>query len=280
VLDNGKGEVLHVNPLNGNVYNVLASGFPNEASLNALTFDFLGNGFVSDSGLGRIYMIPFNGGGSTWTIWNSDQRLKALNQWQQCTPNPPPTPPTCITGTATLLPSVGANGVEFLPPGCATNPQPPGGQPRCRSLYVANTANRNIISIPVNDDGTAGVAFTGVNGINGPDGIAIDGSNNIWVAANQSDEIVVTNPTGEVIAKLGDFGGIDSESRVIGLLFPASLAFSNDRKTLFVSNAAFTGARSIDTPWTQRVRNYTVSKIVLPTTNPPIPTTGLFVTPP
>ena len=83
-----------------------------------------------------------------------------------------------------------------------------------------------------------------------------------------------------MIAKLGDFGGIDSESRVIGLLFPASLAFSNDRKTLFVSNAAFTGARSIDTPWTQRVRNYTVSKIVLPTTNPPIPTTGLFVTPP
>jgi hypothetical protein len=30
----------------------------------------------------------------------------------------------------------------------------------------------------------------------------------IWVAANQAVEIVVVDPTGKVIAKLGDFDGV------------------------------------------------------------------------
>ena len=82
-----------------------------------------------------------------------------------------------------------------------------------------------------------------------------------------------------IVPKLGDFGGIDSQGRVIGLLFPASLAFTNDNSTLYVTNFAFNGAASIDTPWTNEVTTYTVSKIVLPTTNPPFPTTGLFHVP-
>ena len=104
-----------------------------------------------------------------------------------------------------------------------------------RIMYVANTAFHQIIKIPV-AGGTAGPASIFITGINAPDGIAIDRDDNLWVCANQEDEIVVIDPTGKVIAKLGDFNGIDPKGFPRGLLFPASLAFSNDRSTLYVSN--------------------------------------------
>ena len=52
---------------------------------------------------------------------------------------------------------------------------------------------------------------------------------NIWICANQEDEIVVIDKTGKVIAKLGDFRGIDQNGIAQGLLFPASPAFSKDK---------------------------------------------------
>jgi sugar lactone lactonase YvrE len=64
----------------------------------------------------------------------------------------------------------------------------------------------------------------------------IDANDNIWICANQEDEIVVVDKTGEVIAKLGDFEGIDPKGIVHGLLFPASLASSQDGKWLYVTN--------------------------------------------
>ena len=75
-----------------------------------------------------------------------------------------------------------------------------------------------------------------ITGINAPDGIAIDRKDNIWICANQEDEIVVIDKTGKVIAKLGDFDGIDHNGIAQGLLFPASPAFSKDKSTLYVSN--------------------------------------------
>ena len=76
-----------------------------------------------------------------------------------------------------------------------------------------------------------------------------------------------------MIAKLGDFGGIDPKGIVRGFLFPASLAFSNDKSILYVSNLTlflpFAGAHAaIDSPWTLQVNGYTVSK--LPAKIPPI----------
>jgi hypothetical protein len=77
-----------------------------------------------------------------------------------------------------------------------------------------------------------------------------------------------------VIAKLGDFRGIDQEGIVRGLLFPASLGFSKDRKTLYVTNLTlflpFAGAQAaIDSAWTLQVKRYTVSQ--LPAKIPPFP---------
>ena len=173
------------------------SSIPN-SGLNALTFDKAGNVYVSDSAQGIIWKIGPDG---VATPWNNSPLLRP--------------------GTG-LTPPFGANGVEFNNAGTI--------------MYVANTAFHQIIQIPVNSNGTAGTASIFITGINAPDGIAIDRDDNLWVCANQEDEIVVIDPTGKVIAKLGDFNGIDPKGIARGLLFPASLAFSNDGSTLYVSN--------------------------------------------
>jgi sugar lactone lactonase YvrE len=137
-----------------------------------------------------------------------------------------------------------------------------------------------IIQIPVNGDGSAGTPSVFITGINSPDGIMVDLDDNIWICANQEDEIVVVDKTGKVIAKLGDFAGIDPKGIARGLLYPASLAFSPDGKWLYVSNLTLfqpflapllpgnPQLLAIDSAWTLQVQGYTVS--VLPAKIPPI----------
>jgi sugar lactone lactonase YvrE len=230
VIDFGAGKVLHVDPVTGN--SSVFMGPVAGSGLNALTFDKLGNVYVSDSFNGVIWKTGPNGGPPT--AWSSDPLLQP--------------------GTG-LTPPFGANGVEFNNAGTV--------------LFVANTATHQIIQIPVNANGTAGTASIFITGINAPDGIAIDRKDNLWICANQEDEIVVLDKTGKVIAKLGDFNGISDDGIVHGLLFPASLAFSKDGKTLYVSNLTLflpyaTGSAqstAVDSAWTLKVKHYTVSKI-------------------
>ena len=228
VLDFGAGKVLHVDPVTG-ASSVFMTPTVAGAGLNALTFDRLGNVYVSDSFNGIIWKTGPNGG--TPTIWSNS--------------------PLLGPGTG-LTPPFGANGVEFNNAGTV--------------MYVANTAFHQIIQIPVNPNGSAGAASIFITGINAPDGIAIDKHDNLWVCANQEDDIIVLDRTGKVIAKLGDFNGISERGVVRGLLFPASLAFSLDRKTLYVSNLTlflpFAGAQAaVDSPWTLEVKRYTVAKL-------------------
>ncbi len=87
-------------------------------------------------------------------------------------------------------------------------------------------------------------------GINAPDGIAVDGDDNLWVVANQEDEIDVINPNvvtsqgtlAKVVAKRGDFDGISKDGTVQGLLFPASPAFSPDGKFCLCVEPCFVSA--------------------------------------
>ena len=228
VLDFGAGQVLHVDPATG-ASAVFMTPTIGGAGLNALTFDKLGNVYVSDSFNGVIWKTGPNGG--TPTIWSSS--------------------PFLGPGTG-LTPPFGANGVEFNNAGT--------------TMFVANTAFHQIIQIPVNPDGTAGTASIFITGINAPDGVAIDKQDNLWICANQEDDIIVLDKTGKVIAKLGDFNGISERGLVRGLLFPASLAFSLDGKNLYVSNLTlflpFAGAQAaVDSPWTLQVKRYTVAKL-------------------
>jgi len=239
VLDFGNGNVLNVDPNTGSS-SILASPGAG-AGINALTFDANGNGYVSASFSGAIYKVPSAGG--SFSTWKAD--------------------PLLGNGGGSLTPPFGANGVEFSNDG--------------KTLFVANTAFHQIIQIKVNSDGSAGAASIFVTGINAPDGIAIDSKGNMWICANQEDEIVVLDPTGKVIAKLGDFGGIDEHGIVRGLLFPASLAFSKDGGTLYVSNLTLylpfadplPGNIAIDSPWMLQVQGYTISS--LSTKIPPFP---------
>ena len=126
-------------------------------------------------------------------------------------------------------------------------------------LFVANTGNDTILKIPASGAPVAELT----NSVNGADGLAIDEHDNIWVCANQSDEIVVVDKTGKAIAKLGDFDGIGERGTPRGFLFPASLVFSGE--FVLVTNLALDttpfGFQTIDTQWTQEVKTYTVAKI-------------------
>ena len=227
VLDFGAGTVLHVDPMSGSS-SIFVPAIAN-SGLNALTFDKLGNAYISDSFNGVIWKVGPNGGAPT--IWASS--------------------PLLGPGSG-LTPPFGANGVEFSNDG--------------KVLFVANTAFHQIIQIPVNPNGSAGTASIFITGINAPDGIAIDRDDNIWICANQEDDIIVVDKTGKVIAKLGDFNGFSKDGVARGLLFPASLAFSLDDKTLYVSNLTlflpFAGAMAaVDSAWTLQAKQYTVSAI-------------------
>jgi sugar lactone lactonase YvrE len=151
VIDFGNARVLKVDPTTG-----LSSIFmtvPTPAAstgLNALTFDAAGRVYVSDSFNGTIWTTGANGGLATSFV--TDPLL-----------------------TTTGVPPFGANGLGFNKAGNA--------------LFVTNTGNDTIVKIPV-AGGVAGTPSVFVNSINGADGLVIDSSDNLWVAANQADEIV------------------------------------------------------------------------------------------
>jgi sugar lactone lactonase YvrE len=216
------------------VFMTLPAGMTANAGLNEMTFDRDGNVYVSDSFQGIIWRVGPGGGQAT--AWVTHALL-----------------------TTTGTPPFGANGLAF--------------NRQRNALFVANTGNDTIVRIPVSD-GTPGTPAVFVNSINGADGLAIDEDNNIWVSANQSDEIVVLDRTGKVIAKRGDFNGLTDAGVPKGFLFPAGIAFSRNGRMLYVANLAldirhFGLVQSVDSQWTAQVNRYTVSRIR--TNFPPLP---------
>ena len=196
---------------------------PGTPGLNALTFDRAGNVYVSDSFQGTIWVTGPAGGVAT--AWKSDPLL-----------------------ATTGFPPFGANGLQFNSDESA--------------LFVANTGNDTVVRI-ASVAGAAGAATVFTNSINGADGLILDEDDNVWVCANQSDEIVVTDPSGKAIAKLGDFDGVRQGSPV-GLLFPASLARHGG--WIYITNLSLdlrpiTGQQSVDSQWTAEVTTHTVARI-------------------
>lgn len=192
--------------------------------LNALAFDEIGNVYVSDSSQGIIWKT--GPGGGAGIPWLSSSLL-----------------------TTTGVPPFGANGLAF--------------NRAANTLFVANTGNDTVVKVPVRN-GAAGTPEVFVNSINGADGLIIDEEDNLWVVANQADEIVVVNPAGRVIAKLGDFDGIDRNGRPRGLLFPASLVRSGD--FIYVTNLAldlrlFGLPQPVDAQWAADVKRHTIARI-------------------
>lgn len=193
------------------------------AGLNALAFDKAGNVYISDSFQGIVWRTGSAGGAAV--AWVSDALL-----------------------TTSGFPPFGANGMDF--------------NRKESALFVANTGNDQVIRIPVNA-GAAGTPEVFVNSVNGADGLIVDAQDNLWICANQSDEIVVVDKTGRAIAKLGDFDGLRGGAPV-GLLFPASLARSGD--WIYVTNLSldlrlFGLPQAVDSQWAGEVTSHTVARI-------------------
>jgi sugar lactone lactonase YvrE len=228
VIDFGSANVRSVDPQTGaSSICITVPSAPASTGLNALTFDGAGNVYISDSFQGIIWRKTGPGCGAA-TAWVTSPLLQTSG-----------------------VPPFGANGLKFNRAGSV--------------LLVANTGNDQIIRIPVSG-GVPGTPEVFVNSINGADGLAIDRDDNIWVAANQSDEIVVLDASGKAIAKLGDFDGVGRDGVPRGLLFPATPVFSKDRDWLYVTNLAldirlFGLPHSDVSQWIQKTRRYTVSKI-------------------
>ena len=227
VCDLAKQQVLKVDPQTGESSQFVAIPGGTAGGPNGLAFDAAGNVYISDSFQATIWRTSPAGG--VPAAWVSDPLL----------------------GTSGV-PPFGANGIAF--------------NRNASAMLVANTGNDTVVRIPLpaGPSGAPGTPEVFVHSINGADGLAIDAADNVWVVANQADEIVVLDPSGRVIAKLGDFDGIDRQGAPVGLLFPASLVRVDN--FIYVTNLAldlrnFGLPQTVDSQWTAAVTRHTIARI-------------------
>jgi sugar lactone lactonase YvrE len=188
-----------------------------------MEFDDAGNLYVSDSFQGAIY------------------RIASAHSCQA------PCPVTTVAHSPLLatagFPPFGANGLALSKDGT--------------SLFVANTGDDRVLRVEL--------ATSEVNvfaeSVNGADGIAFDRRGTLWVAANQSDEIVGLNTQGRVIERLGGFAGI-RHGAPDGLLFPASVVIVGG--DLYVTNLALPLTAAAGDEWEEDVSRWTISRVRLP----------------
>jgi sugar lactone lactonase YvrE len=203
------GRLLSIDPATHSVH-TLATGF---TFPNAVITDSDGNLYVSDSAQGRVYRLSPDG--HHMVVWSDSSLLSTTN------PDLP----------------VGANGLAF-----------DRGE---HYLYVANSGNRQIVRIPVSASGTAGPAQVFADGATldqrlgltpptalfAPDGIQFDVRGNLYVMANQINEVHVLSPQGALIHRYAGTGAN-------ALDFNASLVFAGRRLYLTNMSAADGGINS------------------------------------
>lgn len=182
---------------------------------NALAFDKIGNLYVTDSTLGRIYRITPEG---LVDLWIDDPLLH----------------PVALPGDPAFI--VGANGVQHWQ----------------RSLIVANTTQMSLVRIPIRNDGSAGAAeeLYGVASNPGgpvffPDGLALDVLGNIYATDALSSQLVRVSADGthaEIFAAAFSGAPLDG---------PTSVAFgtgTGERKNMFVTNSGIIDPAAIGAP--------------------------------
>jgi sugar lactone lactonase YvrE len=190
------GRFLRIDPAT-HAITTLATGF---AAANAIAEDEDGNFFISDSFLGTITKVAHDG--SSQQVWKRDVLL-----------------------TTQGFPPFGANGVAF--------------DRTQEYLYVANTGDSRVLRIPVLDDGSAGPVEIFADGaaidatqhtteaLHGADGIMFDVAGNLYVCANQANEVQVLSRDAKLVARYNGAGAN-------ALDFPASLVFKG--RQLYVTN--------------------------------------------
>jgi len=191
---------------------------------NAMVFDGDGNLYVSDSFQGAIFRID-----------------NAADCTTPCVPVKVIHDPLLATAG---FPPFGANGLALSRDGT--------------TLYVANTGDDRVLKLDLATNKLTIFAHS----INGADGLARGKRGILWVAANQSDEILGLNRNGRVVARLGEFKGIRQDGSPDGLLFPASMVIVGD--DMFVTNLALPLTPAIGDEPEEDVKRWTISRIRLP----------------
>lgn len=151
---------------------------------NDVAYDLRGNLYVTDTVAGAVWRIPQGG---------------ALEVWVQ---------DPLLEGVGILIPGIpiGANGIEI----------------HKRTAYVSVTEQSSIVEIPINKDGTAGVAtiWHQAPELFAIDGIAISRSGNIYAAVIGQSTLVRVNADHSVDIVATQADGLDWNS---------SLAFGTNR---------------------------------------------------
>jgi sugar lactone lactonase YvrE len=158
---------------------------------NAIAFDKQGTMYVTDTIAGAVWRVPK---GSVAELWITDDLLAG-------------------DGSAGFPFPLGANGIAV----------------RQNTIYVGVTESANIVTIPINVDGSAGTPEVLGNTGMPVDGIALDVHGNVYVAAPLNNKLVRVNTDGSV------------ETVTESNLFdnPTSLVFGSgrgDRQSVYVVN--------------------------------------------
>src|SRR6267378_2318679 len=197
----------------------------NAAVPNAMVFDKHGSLYISDSFQGAIFHID------NVATCHTPCFVAKLTQ-----------DPLLATAG---FPPFGANGLAFNADETI--------------LFIANTGDDRVLNL---DMGTVKIGVL-AESLNGADGLVFDArSGLLWVCANQADEVVALNSNGRIVAKLGEFRGINRDGTPDGLLFPASPVIVGDE--IFVTNLAIALRGLKGNEPEEDVTRWTVSRMRLP----------------
>ena len=213
----------------------------NAAAPNAITFNYYGDLYFSDSFQGAVFLI------------------------EDPATNCPNAPCALVVETVAHSPLLATAGFPpFGAHGVALNDDE-------TILFVTNTGDDRVLSIDLTkpvldldlDSGDTKNVVTFAESINGADDMVSDGHGHLWVIANQADQLVALDmETGRVRAEMGEFLGFKKDGSARGLLFPASLSFLSKKKVVITNlSLPLTGG---DEEPEGDVEVYTISRINLP----------------
>ena len=190
---------------------------------NAMAFDKSGNLYFSDSFQGAIFRI------ANATTCSTPCAVTLVSH-----------DPLLATAG---FPPFGANGLAFSGDG--------------KTLFVANTGDHRILKLDV----ATSVVSVFVESLSGADGLVMDRDGRLWVCENQADEVVALNEDGRIVARLGEFQGINKDGTPDGLLFPASAVIVDG--WMYVTNLALPLTGTPNEPEGD-VTRWTIARMKLP----------------